>query len=239
MTNLQEDNACRFDLPLVVTEPGLYRRPLPDTLISFSSSLGRTLFQEALAEGHLNNYFPLVEQFTTQADPAFCGLSSLVMVLNALEIDPGRVWKGSWRWYNEQLTDCCNQIPNIKERGISLPQLSGIARCNGLQVKSFFQRELTLEAFREQVINISSTNFGRHMLLSYDRKLMDQTGSGHISPLGGYHAGRDLVLVLDVARFKYPPHWVPLAQLWQAMASIDPSTEDTRGHLICEILGAE
>lgn len=37
-----------------------------------------------------------------------------------------------------------------------------------------------------------------------------QTGSGHFSPVGGYHDGRDMEFVLDVARFKYPPHWVPL-----------------------------
>ena len=39
-------------------------------------------------------YFRLAEQFRTQDDPAFCGLSTLTMVLNALAIDPGRIWKG-------------------------------------------------------------------------------------------------------------------------------------------------
>ena len=34
-----------------------------------------------------------------------------------------------------------------------------------------------------------------------------QTGDGHFSPVAGYHAGTDSVLVLDVARFKYPPYW--------------------------------
>ena len=40
-------------------------------------------------------YFPLAEQFRTQDEPAFCGLSTLTMVLNALAVDPGRVWKGA------------------------------------------------------------------------------------------------------------------------------------------------
>ena len=33
---------------------------------------------------------------------------------------------------------------------------------------------------------------------------------------GGYHAERDMVLILDTARFKYPPHWCvprPLCEL--------------------------
>ncbi len=33
-------------------------------------------------------------------------------------------------------------------------------------------------------------------------------GDGHFSPIGGFHAQRDLVLILDTARFKYAPHWV-------------------------------
>ena len=44
--------------------------------------------------GHMDCYFRLASQFRTQDEPAYCGLSTLIMVLNAMEIDPGRVWKG-------------------------------------------------------------------------------------------------------------------------------------------------
>lgn len=60
---------------------------------------------------------------------------------------------------------------------------------------------------------------------------MYQTGTGHFSPIGGYHAERDMALILDVARFKYPPHWVPLGLLWEAMDTIDESTGLQRGYL--------
>lgn len=40
---------------------------------------------------------------------------------------------------------------------------------------------------------------------------------------------RDLALVLDVARFKYPPHWVAAERLWSAMQAVDPTTGQTRG----------
>lgn len=59
-----------------------------------SSEEGRNLFREALVEGTMENYFRLAEQFRTQDEPAFCGLSTLTMVLNALAVDPGRAWKG-------------------------------------------------------------------------------------------------------------------------------------------------
>lgn len=57
-----------------------------------------------------------------------------------------------------------------------------------------------------------------------------QTGTGHFSPIGGYHAGRDMALILDVARFKYPPHWVPLSLLWEAMNTLDEASGHRRGY---------
>jgi hypothetical protein len=63
-------------------KPGIfYRKPLPNPpCIPFSSEQGRSIFQQALAAGSLNCFFPLSEQFLTQDDPAFCGLSSMAMV---------------------------------------------------------------------------------------------------------------------------------------------------------------
>ena len=57
--------------------------------------------------GHMEVYYGLASQFHTQNGPTFCGPSTLVMVLNTLEVDPKRVWKGVWRWYHEQMLDCC------------------------------------------------------------------------------------------------------------------------------------
>lgn len=56
-----------------------------------------------------------------------------------------------------------------------------------------------------------------------------QTGTGHFSPIGGYHAEKDMALILDVARFKYPPHWVPLSLLWEAMDTVDDASGHRRG----------
>ena len=61
------------------------------------------MFAQALSEGGLKSYWKLAESFTTQSQPAACGLASLVMVLNALRVDPRRVWKGVWKWWDEEL----------------------------------------------------------------------------------------------------------------------------------------
>lgn len=67
-------------------ETVFYKRTLPDTCIALNSVKGKKLFQESLLSGNANIYFRLAEQFRTQAEPAYCGLATLVMVLNALEV---------------------------------------------------------------------------------------------------------------------------------------------------------
>lgn len=105
----------------MLSETSFYKRPLPAQCVSFSSDEGKRIFSAALAEGNMDTYFLLAGQFLTQADPAFCGLATLCMILNALEVDPQRelstssvspskignesanesvapgVWKGPWR----------------------------------------------------------------------------------------------------------------------------------------------
>ncbi|XP_076921438.1 glutathione gamma-glutamylcysteinyltransferase 1-like isoform X1 [Bidens hawaiensis] len=41
-----------------------------------------------------------------------------------------------------------------------------------------------------------------------------------------------MALILDVARFKYPPHWVPLKLLWEAMDTVDDTSGFRRGFML-------
>lgn len=211
---------------------GFYRRPLPPQLIAFSSAEGRKVFAEALATGGMEGYFALAEQFHTQVEPAFCGLGTLVVVLNALSIDPGRIWKGVWRWYGEEFLDCCKPLKMVKEEGMTFDELACLARCNGAKVVSYRHHQSSLEQFRQSVKEATSSPQDLHIIVSYSRQVLGQTGDGHFSPIGGYHSERDLVLILDVARFKYPPHWVPLSLLWDAFQPIDLVSGKCRGYLL-------
>jgi glutathione gamma-glutamylcysteinyltransferase len=210
-------------------DEGFYRRPLPPTLVPFASAEGRALFREALAEGNLEGWFALAEQFQTQADPAFCGLGTLVVALNALGVDPGRLWKGPWRWYSEELLDCCLPLETVRSEGITLDQFSCLARCNGVSPSTHRASDSSIEAFRADLRAAAASAEGPVLAVSYSRAALGQTGDGHFSPVAGFHAQRDLALVLDVARFKYPPHWVPVPMLWAAMLPPDPATARSRG----------
>nr|CCA21228.1 glutathione gammaglutamylcysteinyltransferase putati [Albugo laibachii Nc14] len=215
-------------------ETTVYRRVLPQDCIAFSSTQGRRLFKEAINSetNFMQIYFPLAEQFITQAEPAFCGLATLAMCLNALQIDPGRLWKGTWRWYSEELFDCCTSLSVAREKGISLSEFLCLAKCHGVQTEEYrASKALKLEEFRSLVKRCCSDS-SEIMVLNYSRVVLGQTGGGHFSPIGGYHADQDMVLLLDVARFKYPPHWVKLSLIFEAMQQIDKSIGLPRGLVI-------
>nr|BAB64932.1 phytochelatin synthase [Athyrium yokoscense] len=210
----------------------VYKRVLPcPPAIEFASQEGKVLFAEALSDGTMNGFFRLISTFQTQAEPAYCGLSTLTVVLNALSIDPGRKWKGPWRWFDESMLDCCEPLEKVKKNGITFTKVTCLAQCSGASVQAFRANQSSLDLFRSFVETCVSSD-DHHLIVSYDRRPLKQTGTGHFSPLGGYHRQKDMALILDVARFKYPPHWVPLSLLWDAMNTIDEATGKSRGFMM-------
>ena len=218
--------------------PGWHQRPLPSTLIPFSSPRGRQLFRSALSQQLLEAYFPLSEQFTTQSEPAYCGPSTLAMVLNALSIDPRRVWKGNWRWFSEEMLETCDvrrigqkALQGVDIAGLSFEEMLLLAECNGASVQAFRSEHSSESKFRT-AIHTAASQPGIHLVASFSRSVMGQTGCGHYSPIAGYHPQTDMALIMDVARFKYPPYWAPVSLLWRAIQEIDPLTGQGRGYYL-------
>jgi hypothetical protein len=223
-------------------KPSYYRRELPAPAVAFSSAEGRLLFRQALADGSMEAFFPLAEQLHTQAEPAYCGLATLVVVLNTLAIDPGVEWKGPWRWYDERALECCKPLWLVARDGIDFEDWLCLATCQGvhaLGVRADEAAGASVDAFRAVLVaHARSSGVERALVVSYARGVLGQTGDGHFSPIGGYHAALDLALILDTARFKYPPHWVPVAQLWAAMCARDASTGQARGYALISAVPA-
>lgn len=204
--------------------------------MAFNSSEGRRQFESALRHKGLKSFFALMEQFTTQSEPAFCGISTLVMVLNALAVDPRKVWKGPWRWYSEEMLNCCMDLEEVKKLGITFDVFSCLARCQGLQVEKYLASDHKLEDFRVAINRacVETENRKRNCVLvvSYSRKVVKQTGDGHFSPIAAFDEASDQILILDTARFKYGAHWVPVTLLFEAMLPIDTDTGKSRGYLL-------
>eukprot|EP00762_Andalucia_godoyi_P006599 ANDGO_05027.mRNA.1 Glutathione gamma-glutamylcysteinyltransferase len=217
--------------PLPPTQ-SLYKRQLPANLVPFASVAGRAVFKEALQSEFMNNYFVLAENFRTQSDPAFCGLSSLVMVLNAFAIDPMRIWKHPWRWYTEEMLDCCSPLDVVRKEGVTLQQFACLGHCTGLDISTRIGNEVSIEQFERDIMTTTS-NPDVMMVVSVSRKSLGQTGDGHFSPIAGYHKEKKLVLLLESASFKYPFYWVPLDLLYESLQPIDAKSKMPRGYALC------
>eukprot|EP00392_Amoebophrya_sp_AT5.2_P006722 g6734.t1 len=142
-----------------------------------------------------SQYAALSEQFLTQSRPPLCGPSSIVMVLNSLNVDPRRV-------------SCDAFKKRVAAEGVTMEEFAYLCERNGLFPGP------------------------SRLVVSFSRTALGQTGDGHYSPVAAYHQGSDMVLVLDVARFKYPPYWVSVDTLWRAMHARDAVTECARGWFV-------
>ncbi|KAF4729729.1 hypothetical protein FOZ62_031976, partial [Perkinsus olseni] len=122
--------------PRAVPQGVFYQKTLPDDEPTVCSKEGRRRLSEAMADGHAYPFLPLMCQFKTQDQPAYCGLTTLIMTLNTLGIDPWRTWRGVWRWYDENhLGACCINLEEVASEGISIDTFACLARCNGLGVQ--------------------------------------------------------------------------------------------------------
>lgn len=201
--------------------PILYRKKLdPNLCVSFESFKGQQKFKEAINTNFMNIYYILAPQFCTQDHPNYCGVSNLVMILNGLRVDPGKMWKYPWRWYDEKMLNTCTPMKKIEAQGIDITALMCIAYQNKLDVIGVrASKMLSLDQFRSD-IEESSSSYDKVMLLNYSRNSFNQTGTGHFATVGGYHKEDDRLLLLDTARFKYSPHWVKVDKMLKAMQEI-------------------
>ncbi len=115
--------------------------------------------------------------------------------------------------------------------GLSMPQVAGLLRCHlnttedsglgwNVQEQYVDKSHITSGKMRFDIKNALSDPNSR-VLVNYDRSGLGQDGSGHWSPVGSYSDKHDAFLILDVAKYKYPPVWIPTERLFDAMATYD------------------
>ncbi len=204
--------------------------PLNRHLIDFNSPEGEQLLFESEAR---RDFIPLSMQFTTQDNLAFCGVASMVITLNALGIEApfAAEYRRNYFTQNNIFNEKTEQIISaeaVRWGGMTLEQLGGLLATYPVEVEVYHAEVVSLEEFRELARqNLQQPH--NFILVNYLRRVISQESGGHISPLAAYHLESDRFLILDVSRYKYPPVWVKTKDLWQAMATIDPSAEQTRG----------
>src|SRR5215213_1416380 len=209
--------------------------PLAEPLISLNSEQGSRLLLESEDN---RSYWPLSIQFVTQKNQAFCGVASIVMVLNALgapapstpEFEPFKTFTQD-NLLNEE-TEKVLPVSVLSKIGMTLDQIGGILNTYGVKAEVHHAAETSLEEFRALARQALSTP-DHYIVVNYLRRAIGQERGGHISPLAAYDAETDRFLVLDVSRYKYPPVWVEADDLYAAMNTPDSDNENrTRGFVL-------
>ncbi|HSM80236.1 MAG TPA: phytochelatin synthase family protein [Nodosilinea sp.] len=209
--------------------------PLPEPLIPLTSAEGQILLRDSEA---LADFVPLTSHFVTQINQAFCGVASMVMVLNALAISPPSApqWEQGYftqeNIFNPQ-TEAIIGRDVIARQGLTLAELAAILETYPVQAEIHHGGDVSLDEFR-RLIRRNLETPGSYVLINYLRRTLGQERGGHISPIAAYDADTDRFLILDVSRYKYPPVWVQADTLWASVNTLDSVSGQTRGFLLVE-----
>jgi hypothetical protein len=209
--------------------------PLPQNLSGFSTRDGEVYFAESDAR---EAYFPLASNFLTQKTQSYCGVASIVMVLNALgvpappvpEYEPYRTFTQD-NLLNER-TEAVLPRETLARQGMTLDQIGGILATQPVKAEVHHASDSSIDEFRK-LASAYLSEPGHYVLVNYQRKAIGEEIGGHISPLGAYDGKADRFLILDVARYKYPPVWVKTADIFAAMNTPDAANDNkTRGFVL-------
>lgn len=209
--------------------------PLAPNLINFNSPQGEELFTKSKSK---IDFFPLSTQFVTQNNQAYCGVASIVMVLNSLGIPapeapqykPYKIFTQE-NFFSNQKTNKVVTAEVVSRQGMTLEQLGGLIASYDVKTEVYHAGDTSLEKFRK----LATENLkqpGNFIIINYLRKAIGQETGGHISPLAAYDEQTDRFLIMDVSRYKYPPIWVKAEDLWKAMATTDTTSGKTRGFVL-------
>jgi hypothetical protein len=209
--------------------------PLPDNLTDLNSNQGETFFLES---GALASYFPIAEHFVTQKTQAYCGVASMVMVLNAAGVPaPSSPEYQPYHIFTQdnvldERTEAVLPRDVLARQGTTLDQLGGLLALHPLTIEVHHAADGGLDSFRAAARDFLAAK-DHFVIVNYLRRAIGQQSGGHISPLAAYDAKADRFLILDVARYKYPPVWVKASDLFDAMNTIDSANDNkTRGYVL-------
>lgn len=159
------------------------------------------------SDRYSQDFAALVSAFRPQMHRSFCGPASIETILRA---------------YGQSQVDQTTIFPSFSLKldtfytGMSLAELAHLAQSVGLHAEMAYADAMDLESFRARL----KANLERpddFVVVNYDRRVLKQSGGGHISPVASYDQARDAFLVLDEAAYRYPFTWVPAPLLYQAV----------------------
>jgi Phytochelatin synthase len=129
-------------------------------------------------------------------------------------------------------TDAVLPRETLARQGMTLDQIGGILATQPVRAEVHHASESSIDEFRK-LASAYLGEPGHFVIVNYLRKALGEQAGGHISPLAAYDAKADRFLILDVARYKYPPVWVKTADVFAAMNTPDGANDNkTRGFVL-------
>ena len=230
---------------------------LPPEVIDLRSEEGQRRLLEC---SHCDDYPALATSYLTQATQTFCGLASTVMVLNA--DGESRKWRPITQPYKPfHFYTQCNllnddvkadiDVAKILNEGMELNEIFFVlerqpsvesaycrhatnARAEGEAPSSTAPQNCGVDESYETFMDTITTALDtpRHYIIANFAGAPSPSRGGHFSPIAAYHKASDSFLIMDVARYKYPPFWIASKKLWQGMQTIDSGSGRARGYII-------
>jgi hypothetical protein len=183
------------------------------------------------------DYWELIPTFAMQETQSYCSVASAITVLNAMPIkkpvDPTYTPYSYFTQHNYFTAEVMKIISpqTVLAMGMTREQMTETLIAQGVHAKSIAGDKLSEKELRT-LLKHTLINDGQYVLANYLRGMLGQVGGGHWSVLAAYDVQSDRVLILDVAKYKYPPVWVSVSSLRQAISTLDTTSNQTRGLVI-------
>lgn len=139
-------------------------------------------------------------------------------------------------WVEGVTVECETTGDVIFEPGLTLDQLASKLKLYLLSVQvhhaipdATVSKHSPITRFRQDLMAYMN-DADTYLIVNYHGTALGKRIGGHFSPVAAYHEPSDSVLVMDVAGHKHPWFWVPIKDLYHAMATQDGN--ETRGYML-------
>jgi hypothetical protein len=225
---------CAFISPAFAQSPAAESAFAEPAVVYWDSAEGRTIRARMPADA---DYWQLAPNFSAQITQSYCSVASAITVLNSMPIaKPVDPTYAPYPYFTQRnfFTPAVAKVispQTVLAMGMTREEMAETLSRQGVKATSIAGDTFTEESLRA-LLKKALGDDGQFVLANYYRASLGQVGGGHWSALAAYDAQSDSVLILDVAKYKYPPAWVSISLLRQAIATTDTTSNKARGLVV-------
>jgi hypothetical protein len=216
-------------------------KPRPEELKYLNHSVAFDMLKSD-KKSTADDFYYYQQGWEAQITQSYCPIASSAAVLNSLRghivLPQDEIYiPYPWATQHDLLLNKCFQDTIIHPQdggyprlyaGLGMGQAKQLLDCNlagqnyDVIAHHIDPSTTTEDDIREGILDALLDSRAR-VFINYDRGGIGQGqfGHGHFSPIGAYNHDFDAFLVMDVAKYKYPPVWVPNSRLFGGIATLD------------------